>query len=90
MTFWDAYPNFRPNARATIQSEFNRLASQEGWKKGSNRYRAAYARCMGQEFTDQFGSDGKLEGYQELCREIGISPAPGSVTQCKQVRGSSN
>ncbi len=38
------------------------------------------------EFTSHYGTDAsKLEKWQNVCLDCGISPAPTSITQCKKV-----
>lgn len=63
---------------------FNRLAIREGWsKKQRNKHRTE---AIVGELEVLYGTNNeKLEKWQELCRDVGIDPAPPSITQCKKV-----
>ncbi|KAI9771739.1 MAG: hypothetical protein M1839_002754 [Geoglossum umbratile] len=76
---------FIPDPTALLASEFDRLAQSQGWRPGSKRYRKEQARCFAAEFETHYGHKSeKLEGWQDLCREVEISPTPASITQCKK------
>jgi len=86
-TFWASFsPSFTRNPQLGYYDEFNRLASQRGWRIRGRRYRKEWVRCCAEEFSAQYGREERLEGYRALCADVGIKHIPNSITQCKKVR----
>ncbi|GBE79462.1 hypothetical protein SCP_0206620 [Sparassis crispa] len=85
VAYWDSYPNFDHNARAPLRTEFERLATQRGWRAGSRRYRNEWAQCCVTEFGRHYGHHDRLDGWQALCVEVGIRDVPTSITACKKI-----
>ena len=82
------YPRFIQDDSTSILSNFQRLAKLKGWGRESKRYRKEYQDCMNSEYRGHVGcvfSTGKLEGWQDLCEEVGIRDPPDSITGCKKV-----
>jgi hypothetical protein len=80
------YPGFQPDNTETLDEEFNRLSIHNGWSKKSKKHSKRRAEFYAAEFAAYYGTDGtKLQGWQALCEEVGIVPAPLSITQCKKV-----
>lgn len=76
---------FEPDQEASLVQEFNRLALSQGWSVRSKRYKKEKQKCFAEEFEQEFGAEeGKLKGWQQLCRDVGIEPRA-SITQCKKV-----
>lgn len=76
---------------ASIIAEFSSLAIQKGWKKNSKEYKKQRARLVADRFEVHFGSNlSALEGWQALCKTVGIAVAPSSIKQCKKVRPKTN
>jgi len=56
------------------------------WKPGSKKYREMKAECFSLEFSTHYGTDAtKLENWQGLCAELGITEDVGSITKCRKV-----
>ncbi|MCJ1266101.1 hypothetical protein MMC22_005983 [Lobaria immixta] len=83
--YFAAYPNFIPEPHLPLLENFNRLANAQGWrKKRCHKERQIY--LLGQ-YTIHLGeiSTGKLQKWQNLCRELRVDPIPTSITKCKKV-----
>lgn len=76
---------FVPDPTSAFTSEFDRLATHMQWTKGSKAYTKQRAEAVAEELNSQYGHTSKLEGWQELCSDVGISPVPPSIRQCKKV-----
>lgn len=76
---------FRRNTNASFDEEFNDLARHMGWSKTSKQFRKNRILAAKQEVEVNYGSGSKLQGWQQLCEDVGIGPAPSSVKQCKNV-----
>ncbi|ERF75978.1 hypothetical protein EPUS_01344 [Endocarpon pusillum Z07020] len=86
---YDGFASFDIDPTASIVTEFNRLAIQKSWKKDSKQYKNQRARLVNQEFNAYFGSNlNDLAAWQALCKAVGITTIPSSVTQCKKVQNS--
>lgn len=86
-SWFDQFPPFTHDPSTGLRSNFNRLAAQRHWGKKLQRTR--WTQCQIFEFGRLYGDDedvGKLEKWQDLCREVRVEQVPGSVTQCKKVR----
>ncbi|KAG9520576.1 hypothetical protein KCV07_g4236, partial [Aureobasidium melanogenum] len=87
MSFFELFPDFEPNPRASIKKEFDRLARQQGWtsnKKVCDRFRAA---CYEDELADFVAAQGltsPLKKLQMLCAEVGVRNIPVSINKCKE------
>ena len=82
------YPRFSPDDSVSILSNFRRLAKLKGWGPDSKRYRKEYQKCLNSEYREFVGcvfSRGKLDGWRDLCEEVGIRNPPSSITGCKKV-----
>ena len=85
-SFFDQFPDFVHDPAAPILDEFERLRLHQRWKPGSKNYKKYRYQCLSHEFRSHHGHDHtKLDGWQELCVEVNITPAPASITQCKKV-----
>jgi len=88
-TFFGSFEGFEPNPTALLAEEFSRLAVERQWKPGTKTYTKNQRRCFIEEFETQWGTEtSSLEVWQALSAEIGITPIPSSITQCKKVRES--
>ena len=85
-SFFAQYPQFNHDATAPLVAEFERLRLQRGWKMGGKKYRQSRQSCFVQEFDYYYGNGGsdRLAGWQALCDDVGISPVPLSIRQCKK------
>lgn len=90
LSYFDRFPGFLPNCRANIENEFHRLAMLKNWKEGKAEWKKQWNTCCKVELNAAFagdeGGNTKLQGWQDLCYEVGIRPAPPSITQCKKVQ----
>ncbi|EFR04891.1 hypothetical protein MGYG_07893 [Nannizzia gypsea CBS 118893] len=83
--FYSRYPGFQPNPSAPAVDEFARLARHMRWKHGSKAYKRGWASFGVSEFSKHYGTEAsKLQNWQSLCREVGLSE-PKTITQCKKV-----
>lgn len=80
-----AADGFVPNPNASFKNEFSRLATLMGWSVDSLEYGRNRLLAIQEEFNANYGSSDKLQGWQELCRDVGIVPIPTSIKQCKKV-----
>ncbi|KAF2866282.1 hypothetical protein BDV95DRAFT_584450 [Massariosphaeria phaeospora] len=80
------YPGFVPDPLASLAAEFTRLTIHQGWSsKNTKSQKKRRARFYADEWDAQFGHvKNKLQGWQELCEEVGIKPVPSSITQCRK------
>ncbi len=91
--YFEDYPDFTPNPRASVVSEFKRLAAIEYWKPNSSKYRDERTNYLISEYNIRLGKLGKehkLEDFQELCHKVGIKDVPSSIAECKKVRLAQN
>ena len=80
------YPDFDHDSTAALLSEFERLSLHQGWDANGSTYRQARRELIPQELEHHYGhSSDRLAGWQMLCVDCGISPAPTSITQWKKV-----
>ena len=83
--FFSSYPAFDHDPTASLLGEFQRLSLQEGWNQKGKKYRQSRQKCLAQEFEDHYGhASNKLDRWQELCADVGISPIPPSITNVKR------
>lgn len=84
--YFAAYPNFIPDPNLPLLENFNRLANAQGWRK-KRRHEEQQIYLLGQ-YAIHLGeiSTGKLQKWQNLCRELRVDPIPTSITKCKKVR----
>lgn len=84
--FFASFPDFAHNPAAPISEEFSRLAAQRCWKKGSKTWKKSWSRCMNDEYDRLVGKSlTGLEGWVQLCSELGIDGEFTSIRQCKMV-----
>jgi hypothetical protein len=84
--FFTDFPDFKPNADASVSAEFNRLASHRKWKMGSTTWRKMWNRCMALEYDRLFGQNlSGLQDWQQLCEELDLTGPFTSIRQCKKV-----
>lgn len=84
-SFFSQYAEFDHDPTAPLVLEFQRLSLQRGWKAGGKTYRRNRQECLTQEFEHHYGhASDKLAGWQALCADVHISPAPSSINQCKK------
>lgn len=83
------YPDFMPDPQATCSDNFDGLAAIRDWAEGGRRWRKERREYLLSEYDIHLGfldKDSKLEGYQDLCRELRVTSVPDSITKCKKVR----
>ncbi|KAL7792989.1 hypothetical protein V8C37DRAFT_379791 [Trichoderma ceciliae] len=94
---FDKFQNFTANSSAPFDDEFARLALSQNWVPGSQNYTKERTIAMREElkihyFPSSQQPDGTqeepteediLKGYQDLCREVSISPSD-STAECKK------
>ncbi|KAJ5126092.1 hypothetical protein N7448_005402 [Penicillium atrosanguineum] len=79
------FPHFQRKPALPSNDEFNRLARQMKWKRGSKKYKHERSDFLASEFNIHYGSDAtKLENWQRLCIELDIGQAIGSITKCRK------
>jgi hypothetical protein len=83
-SYFSQFPDFTPKVDANFTAQFKALAISQGW---SNKEKSKYrVEAIQEEFDHLYGTDtSKLEKWQQLCREVGISDVPNSITKCKKV-----
>ena len=87
-SYFDLFPEFTPNPHALLEKELKRLAKQQHWRVGSKKYKKERSKCLLSEFDFHIASmvaDDRLNSWQALCAEVGISRPPISITRCKKV-----
>ncbi|KAK3896380.1 hypothetical protein C8A05DRAFT_20628 [Staphylotrichum tortipilum] len=93
------FEHFTPDDAASFDDEFARLASSQQWVPGSQEYTRQRTIAIKEElelhyFSQQrlgninedeelSGEEKTLQGYQALCREVGIDPSD-SVAECRR------
>ncbi|KAF2109620.1 hypothetical protein BDV96DRAFT_691644 [Lophiotrema nucula] len=83
--YWKQFIGFEPNPDANVPDEFDRLSLHEGWTSGSSEWRSQKGDAYEEEFEHWYGAEkDKLKTWQDLCREVGIDPAPETITQCRK------
>jgi hypothetical protein len=84
--YFEKFKDFVPDPTTGLLENFSRLALHEGWNEDSRAYQRKRNSCLEQEFKALYGTDDTiLEGWQSLCKEVGIKDCPLSITQCKKV-----
>jgi hypothetical protein len=91
------YSDFQPDPTSSLLENFRRLASQKGWKKKSQVYkaerRAFLTKAVQAGFLDKFGVNvNSLQAWQSLCQTIGVPeskegedvPQLMNISACKQ------
>jgi hypothetical protein len=82
---WAQFTDFVHSPTAHFKSEFARLAHMKGWNKKMKKQQ--FVALLSSEVAFYWGADeDKLEQCQEMCRHLGLTLIPGTVTQCKKVR----
>ncbi|QDS68581.1 hypothetical protein FKW77_000608 [Venturia effusa] len=83
--FWRfAADGFVPNHNASFKDEFSRLAKLMGWSEKTLEYGQHRLSAIQAEFDANYGSSDKLQGWQNLCRDVGIAPTPTSIKKCRK------
>lgn len=81
---WAEFTGFVHSPTGPFRSEFGRLAQIKGWSKRVKQQQFIY--LLSSEVAFYWGADeDKLEQYQEMCRDLGLTLIPSSVNQCKKV-----
>lgn len=91
--YLQAFPDFTPNPRASVVTEFERLAGIKRWRPRTKNYRWQRREYLLSEYDLNLGNldkESNLERFQELCRKLGTKTIPTSVRQCKKVRSLQN
>jgi hypothetical protein len=86
--YLQAFPEFTPDPRASVVTEFERLAGIKRWRPSTKKYRSQRRQYLLSEYDLNLGNldkENKLEDFQELCRKLGIKNVPTSMTKCKKV-----
>lgn len=86
--FWKKFcsEDFRPDPRASLQEELNRLGKRMGWNAQEKRQHRSAA-LQAEVALHSRGSDA-LESWQALCIDVGVAEAsypPPSITRCRKV-----
>ncbi|KAL7936174.1 hypothetical protein V8C35DRAFT_297048 [Trichoderma chlorosporum] len=92
---FDKFSNFTPSHDAPFDHEFARLALSQKWTPGSQEYTRERTIAMREELKTHYFSSQQLDstqeepteeevlqGYQDLCREVGIPPCD-TAAECK-------
>jgi len=86
MSFFELFPSFEPDPKASIKKEFDRLAQQQNWpKEVAERFRAV---CYEDELADFSVAQGlttPLKKLQMLCAELCVKDIPPSINKCKDI-----
>lgn len=81
-----SFPGFKRNPNAPISEEFARLGEKRGWVRGSKTWRKNWKRCMNIAYDNLIGVNLEgLDGWQDLCGELGLGSDFPSIRQCKLV-----
>ena len=88
--YWSQFPDFDHDETGLIQEEFFRLSQQQNCEgddaEAKDMRRKEWGESFRTEFTQQYGEDASsLEGWQSLCREVGLEDIPESVEGCRRV-----
>ncbi|PYI09686.1 hypothetical protein BO78DRAFT_308086 [Aspergillus sclerotiicarbonarius CBS 121057] len=79
------FPDFKQTPDLPISVEFNRLASQRRWKKGSKTWCRVWNRCIDMEYDRVMGNHlTGLDDWRRLCEELDLPGPFSSIRQCKQ------
>jgi hypothetical protein len=76
---------FTRTTNSSFDVEFNQLAKHMGWSKKSKEFRKHKIIATKQEITSSYGGSSRLEGWQQLCDDVGVEPIPSSIKKCKKV-----
>ncbi|KAK0634206.1 hypothetical protein B0T14DRAFT_542925 [Immersiella caudata] len=74
--------DFTPDDNAPFESEFASLASSQSWVPGSQEY-SRHRTIALLESSEEEAIEIRRNGYQALCREVGIDPPPFKIGECK-------
>ena len=89
--YFSRFPTFAPNSEATLIENFRQLAISKSWGKKSKKFkeeRKSYMFALADSHLGSIDTGGVAEtlvALQGLCEELGVSPVPTSITQCKKV-----
>lgn len=87
VSFFALFADFVPIEASRFNDEFDRLASSQDWRPGTQEHKVQYTRATVHEVRYHYFSQGtRLDGFRNLCREIGIEPQP-SIKKCKRALG---
>lgn len=81
------FSKFIYDPHSGLRSNFDRLATQRKWGRKLKNKR--WSECQTSCFTALYGGnadEGKLDRWQDLCREVHITNLPESIGGCKKVR----
>ncbi|KAI9738775.1 MAG: hypothetical protein M1834_008282 [Cirrosporium novae-zelandiae] len=81
MGYFDQFPFFDHDPGALLKEEFDRLACAMNWN--SRERRLQWDWCLRKEFQIHYGSEAKLDNWQRLCIDVGITPQP-TMAKCKK------
>ncbi|KAF2400464.1 hypothetical protein EJ06DRAFT_556766 [Trichodelitschia bisporula] len=76
--------SLEPDVSAELVAQFDALAIGENLHRGTKKYKVRYTAHFGGQLEKLYQKAGKLAGLQELCLDVGIDPAPNSITKCRQ------
>ena len=80
-----ASPALTEQPSSSFWDELDQLARQKGWSKKSKDFREHKVLATEQEIRSIYGECSQLQGWQQLCDDIGITPIPSSIKKCKVV-----
>ena len=84
--FWAEFEDFIPDPKAPLQNEIDRLARSRLWSPLFTR--KMRRKALAAEIAPYRSSPKTLEGWQQLCVEIGVTMPcclPPSIKKCKKV-----
>jgi hypothetical protein len=80
------FANFAYDPTSGVKSNFDRLAAHRKW--GHKLKQKRWTECQTICFNALYGGDAdinKLEKWQALCHEVGITNPPSSIGDCRKV-----
>lgn len=90
--FFTQYQGFEYNPHESASTQFDRLRTAQGWKKGDpDQVKAweGYLTALVKQFYVSYGKDIEdLAAWHGLLARIGLTELPKSVRSCKKVSGS--
>lgn len=84
-SFFEQFPEFDYKPESSLKKNFARLARSQHWEWNGEEYREQLSRMMEGEFARFYGTTTSRKGWQTLCEDLGIDPAPYSIDDCKEV-----
>ena len=84
--YFAKFDDFDHDPDKSLIEELQRLAVSRKWTMEGKLYRKERQKCFAQEFGLHFDQGKRnLGGWQDLCKDLSIESAPGSIKKCKLV-----